>query len=221
MACYCCKSAVGDDDDQDSDGDSDAGDEEEMEEDEADLEKELEQVIDQIACAAAVVDGALQDIVSVIKERVSAPYRQELRTVVAAKIRKIPTPPPSNRPSSMRKHQEWLQTSKRQVMECIQAESSELIRELFEDVLSTSFLELREVINRWLDESKASDNDTGILKALGLEPYQPKKEQPSQGGPEKQQPKLGCSRCSCSEYEIRFARQVAKAGVWSELGANQ
>ena len=189
LACYCCKSAVGDDDDQDSDGDSDAGDEEEMEEDEADLEKELEQVIDQIACAAAVVDGALQDIVSVIKERVLAPYRQELRTVVAAKIRKIPTPPPSNRPSSMRKHQEWLQTSKRQVMECIQAESSELIRELFDDVLSTSFLELREVVNRWLDESKASDNDTGILKALGLEPYQPKKEQPSQGGPEKQQPK--------------------------------
>ena len=103
LACYCCKSAVGDDDDQDSDGDSDAGDEEEMEEDEADLEKELEQVIDQIACAAAVVDCALQDIVSVIKERVLAPYRQELRTVVAAKIRKIPAPPPSNRPSSMRK----------------------------------------------------------------------------------------------------------------------
>ena len=56
-------------------------------------------------------------------------------------------------------------------------------------MLSRSFLELTEAVTRKLDESGASDDDKDILKALGLEPYQPKKEQPPQEGLQKQQPK--------------------------------
>ena len=39
------------------------------------------------------------------------------------------------------------------------------------------------------DRSGEIDEEKDILKTLGLEPYQPKKEQTPQGGPNKQQPK--------------------------------
>ena len=76
VAHRCLKSlASGHDQDSDGDSDSDASDQEELEQDESDLAQDLGPVIDQIACVAAVVDAAMQDIVFVIRTLVLTPCR--------------------------------------------------------------------------------------------------------------------------------------------------
>ena len=175
LVCNYFKSG-GNADDQGSDDDSDASDQEEMEQDESDLAQELGPVMDEIACAAAVVDGAMQDIVSVIRKRVLTPCRQELRKVVEANIRKIPVPPPRNLQLSIResKHQQWLRTSKLQVVESIRSVLRMSIQCLFDDVLSEVFQELQQVIKQELDALEENGKRAN-LRSLGLELYQPKK----------------------------------------------
>jgi uncharacterized protein YjbI with pentapeptide repeats len=189
--CSCLKSVVtvGNYSDQDSDGDSNASDTEEMEDDESDLALEIGSVIDQIACAAAIVDAVMQDIKSAIKEIELKPCRQELRKVVEAEIRKIPAPPSRDRRLSMREsqRQRWLKVSKIQVRDCIHAVLKESIRRLFKEVLLESFKKLREIVKQRLNELQDPDNHKKLIKAVGLEPEEKKKEEEGDAG--KQQPK--------------------------------
>ena len=64
----------------------------EQEDPESELKLGLESLIEQIACTAAVVDGVIQDISSVIKNSCLTQCRQELRTVVEAKLGEIAYP---------------------------------------------------------------------------------------------------------------------------------